>query len=290
MMQVNGFFDENTATITYVVFDETTRDAVVIDPVWDYEPLSSRLWCESVERVTRFLEDKQLTPHYLLETHAHADHLSGAQLLKRRFPATLVAVSRRIVAVQSLFREVFDLPAEFATDGSQFDRLVADDEVFRAGALEVRAIPTPGHTPACTTFAIGDAVFTGDALFMPDVGTGRCDFPGGSAADLYRSITERLYTLPDDTRVFVGHDYPPAGRSAHWQSTVGEQKRTNVQLAAGTSREQFLTFRTNRDTSLSAPRLLYQSVQVNVAAGHLPPPGRNGKHYLKIPVNATAES
>lgn len=285
-MQIQAFFDEQTSTLTYLVFDPASRDAVVIDPVLDYDPAGSVISYASVDRVAAFLHDHQLALRMILETHAHADHLSGSQVLKRRFPGAQIAIGAKITIVQSTFKEVFDLPSEFPTDGRQFDRLLDDREIVEAGTLRFEVISTPGHTPACVCYRFGDALFTGDALFMPDAGTGRCDFPAGSAADLYDSITTRVYTLPDDTRVFVGHDYQPGGRALAYESTIGEQKAHNIHLSAAHSREAFVEFRSKRDAGLSAPRLLFQSVQVNVDAGALPRPAANETRYLKIPINA----
>jgi glyoxylase-like metal-dependent hydrolase (beta-lactamase superfamily II) len=283
-MQIASFFDQRTYTVTYVVYDAATLDAVVIDPVLDYEPASSRVWTESLELVASFVKEKGLKLHYILETHAHADHLSGAQELKRQFPQAKLAVGARITEVQKVFKGVFDLPDDFATDGRQFDVLLQEGDTLIAGTIEVDTIYTPGHTPACATYRIEDAIFTGDALFMPDMGTGRCDFPGGSATDLYDSI-QKLYALPDSTRVFVGHDYAPGGREYAWETTVGEQKAKNIQLAGSTSREDFVTMRTRRDKTLDAPRLLFQSVQVNIDAGRMPEPHANQTRYLRIPIN-----
>ena len=287
-MKIEAIYDPKTYTLTYVVFDDQTRDAVVIDPVMDYDAASSKISYESVDRTTAFLKDHALKLRMILETHAHADHLSGAQVLKERFGGATIAIGAHITAVQETFKQVFDLPTEFPTDGSQFDRLLADGERVRAGSLEFEVIFSPGHTPACATYRFGDALFTGDTIFMPDMGTGRCDFPAGSAEDLYESITGRIYTLPDATRIFVGHDYQPGGRELAYETTVGEQKAKNVQLPAGRSREEFVRFRTSRDATLNAPKLLFQSVQVNVDAGRLPDPSGNEIRYLKIPVNAFA--
>ncbi|RMG20949.1 MAG: MBL fold metallo-hydrolase [Deltaproteobacteria bacterium] len=284
-MKIEAFFDTRTYTLTYVVWDPETRDAVVIDSVLDYDPAASKTFTESLEKVVSFLREKELKVHLLLETHAHADHLSGSQQLKKLYPEAKVAIGRNITKVQETFKEIFDLPDEFPTDGSQFDRLLDDGETVQAGSLSFEVLYTPGHTPACSSYRFGDAVFTGDALFMPDYGTGRCDFPGGDARALYRSVTERLYTLPDETRVFVGHDYQPGGRELKYESTIGEEKRSNKQLRAETTEEEFVKFRTERDATLDAPRLLFQSVQVNVDAGRLPRPARNGIRYLKIPIN-----
>jgi glyoxylase-like metal-dependent hydrolase (beta-lactamase superfamily II) len=282
-MQIKSFYDPRTATVSYVVFDQATRDAVVIDPVLDYEPLASRIWTESSDVIVDFVNDAELHVHAILETHAHADHISGAQYMKDRLPGAMIAIGQRITEVQGIFKGVFGLPDNFPTDGSQFDHLLEDGEEFRAGSLTVLAVATPGHTPACMTFKIEDAIFTGDALFMPDVGAGRCDFPGGSAEDLYASI-QGLYTMPDDTRVFVGHDYPKE-RDVAFESTIGEQKRSNVALPADRPQADFVAWRQQRDASLSAPRLLFQSVQVNIAAGNLPQPQDNEVRYLKIPLN-----
>jgi glyoxylase-like metal-dependent hydrolase (beta-lactamase superfamily II) len=282
-MKIQPFYDPATYTLTYVVFDPKTRDAVVIDPVLDYDPLSSQTSTKSLDQVAAFLEKEKLRLHYVLETHAHADHLSGSQHLKRRFDAR-VGIGAAIVEVQKVFKDVFDLPA-LASDGSQFDRLFADGETVAAGGLSIEVIATPGHTPACVTYKIEDAVFTGDALFIEDYGTGRCDFPRGSADALYTSVHDRLYALPDETRVFVGHDYRPGGRPMRAETTIGRSKEENIQLRADTSREQFVKMRTERDAKLEAPRLLYPSVQVNVDAGRLPKAHANGRRYLTIPLN-----
>lgn len=281
-MHIEPFFDERTSTLTYVVFDEATRDAVVIDPVLDFEPSSGRVWTESVERVIRFVELEGLKVHHVLETHVHADHLSGGQWLRQRFGAKL-AVSRRVTEVQAHFKGVFNWP-HFPADGSQFDLLLEPGQRLRAGALELTAIPTPGHTPTCMSFHVGDAVFTGDALFLDDVGVGRCDFPSGDAAALYDGVTSGLFSLSDATRVFTGHDYPPAGRTWKASTTIGAAKAGNVQLRAETAKAEFVERRTARDRTLSAPRLLYPSLQVNIAAGQLPAPEANGHRYLRTPV------
>jgi glyoxylase-like metal-dependent hydrolase (beta-lactamase superfamily II) len=281
--EVKAFFDPRTSTLTYVVWDAATRDAVVIDPVLDYSPVGSYTWTESVDAVSGFVREAGLRVHHVLETHAHADHLSGSQLLRRRFDATIV-IGERIREVQQTFQRVFELGLHFATDGSQFDRLVKDGETLRAGSLEVGVIATPGHTPACVTYRIGDAIFTGDVLFMDDYGTGRCDFPNGSAEAMYDSV-RKLYELPDDTRVFVGHDYQPGGREVRWQTTIASSKSNNPQLNVRTTREEFVRFRKQRDAKLAAPNLLFQSVQVNVDAGRLPAPHANGIRYLALPLN-----
>lgn len=283
-MEIKAFFDPRTWTVTYVVFDANTRDAVVIDPVLDYEPQASRTWTESVDEVISFCKSRELHVHYILETHAHADHLSGSQAIKAAFPEARIGIGTHITDVQRMFKGIFDLPTDFPTDGRQFDTLLADGESVEAGTIHIETLYTPGHTPACVTYKIGDAVFTGDSLFMPDMGTGRCDFPGGDANAMYDSI-QKLYALPDETRVFVGHDYAPGGREIAWETTIGDEKAWNVQLPAGMSREQYVQFRSARDKSLAAPKLLFQSVQVNVDAGKLPTPHANQIRYLRIPIN-----
>ncbi len=283
-MKIEPFYDPATFTLTYVAYDSTSRDAVVLDPVLDYDPLASATATASIAAVASFLEKERLKVHYIFETHAHADHLSGSQYLKRRFHAR-VAIGARIADVQRIFRDVFDLGASFAVDGSQFDALIQDNEKLRAGKLEIGAIATPGHTPACMTYMIDDAIFTGDALFIEDYGTGRCDFPGGSADALYSSVHDRLYALPEATRVFVGHDYQPGGRSLRYETTIGKSKEANIQLRASTSRKDFIRMRSERDAKLPAPRLLYPSIQVNVEAGRLPRPRANGRRYLTLPLD-----
>lgn len=285
-MRIEVFFDERTSILTYVVYDLASKDAIVIDPVLDYEPAASKTWTESIERVLDFVATESLEVHFVVETHAHADHLSGSQLIKERIPTARCVIGRGITTVQRVFKDVFDLPDDFPTDGRQFDLLMDDGQVLKAGTLSFEAIFTPGHTPADVTFKVEDAIFTGDSLFMPDYGTGRCDFPAGSAGDLFDSIHNRLYTLPDETRVFVGHDYQPDGREVRYETTIGESKKSNVHIRAETSREEFTRFRNERDKTMSVPRLLFQSVQVNVDAGRLPEPSDNQMRYLKIPINA----
>lgn len=281
---IKAFYDTRTHTMTYVVWDDATRDAVVIDPVLDYDAGASETFTESADEVLAFLEETELTPRLILETHAHADHLSGSQHIKEHHPDAAIAVGERITEVQEAFKQVFDLPESFPTDGRQFDQLLAAG-MHEAGSLSFEVIPTPGHTPACVTYKFDDAIFTGDAMFMPDMGTGRCDFPGGDAEALYDSIHNRLYTLDPDTRVFVGHDYQPGGRELRYETTIAEQRAHNKQLTAETTREEFVAFREARDATLSAPKLLFQSVQVNVDAGRLPEPGENEVRYLRIPIN-----
>jgi glyoxylase-like metal-dependent hydrolase (beta-lactamase superfamily II) len=280
---VKAFFDPRTFTLTYAVWDPSTRDAVVIDPVLDYEPVGSYTFTESVDEVVAFVRAERLKVHYSLETHAHADHLSAGQILRRELDAK-VAIGRRITEVQETFKKIFDLPHGFRTVGGQFDALLTEGDSVKAGSLEINVLATPGHTPACVTYEIGDAIFTGDALFMDDYGTGRCDFPRGSAEAMYDSI-KKLYELPEETRVFVGHDYLPDGRPLRYETTIGAEKRNNPQLSAHTPREEFVTMRKQRDAQLAAPKLLFQSVQVNVDAGRMPAARENGIRYLTMPLN-----
>ena len=285
MIQIKEFFDKNTWTLTYIVWDERTKDALVIDPVMDYDPAASKTSKESAKAIIEFLYTKKLLLHFILETHAHADHLSGSQIIKKEFPNAKIAIGEKITKVQELFKDVFSLPENFKTDGSQFDRLLKDGETFEAGSIKIKTLFTPGHTPACASYIIDDNVFVGDALFMPDYGTGRCDFPAGSAVELYHSVHNRLYELPEDTKVYTGHDYLPNGRPLKFMTTIAEEKHGNIQLQAHTSLEEFVRFRTERDRTLAAPKLLLPSVQVNIDAGHLPEAGKNGKRYLRIPIS-----
>lgn len=281
---VKEFFDKATWTLTYVVFDPETKDAVVLDPVWDYDQASSKMSTTSADQVLEFISANNLKVYFILETHAHADHVTGSQVLKRKIPGAKVGIGSRITEVQKVFKTVFNLEPNFETDGSQFDLLLEEGKLLQAGSLSIETIYTPGHTPACSSYVIGDAVFSGDALFMPDYGTGRCDFPAGSASDLYTSVHQKLYKLPDHYRVFVGHDYQPNGRPLAFETSIGEEKKKNIQLRAETTKEQFVEFRNSRDKTLAAPKLLLPSVQINIDAGQLPKAEGNGARYLKIPV------
>lgn len=284
MTQIKEFFDKDTWTLTYVVWDEKTRDAVVIDPVLDYDQAASKTSDRSAREVIHFLKSKDLNLHFILETHAHADHLSGSQIIQREFPKAKIAIGEKITHVQEIFKGVFGLPGDFKTDGSQFDVLFKDGEEFSAGSLKFKTIATPGHTPACVSYYIDGHVFVGDALFMPDYGTGRCDFPAGSAEQLYHSVHDRIYNLPENTKVYTGHDYMPNGRPLRFMAPLDEEKKTNIQLKAQTSKEEFVRFRTERDKTLAAPKLLLPSIQVNIDAGRLPAPEKNGQSYLRIPI------
>lgn len=282
-MKIEAFYDAQTYTVTYIVFDAESKDAVIIDPVLDYEPWASKISFTNLEKYKAFIDSHQLKLHYILETHAHADHLSSSQYLKDAYPQAKIAIGENIRQVQEVFKGLFNFK-DLKTDGSQFDQLFADGESFAAGSLAFRVINTPGHTPACISYVIEDAVFTGDSLFMEDYGTGRCDFPGGNSEDMYVSIHEKLYDLPDEMRVFVGHDYQPGGREVKYETTIGISKERNPFLRAETSAEEFVARRNSRDSELKAPVLLLPSVQVNINAGALQTPEDNGISYLKIPV------
>lgn len=282
-ISVKEFFDKDTWTLTYVVFDKETKDAIVIDPVWDYDPAASKLSEQSLQLVKNFIESMALHVHLIAETHAHADHITGAQPLKNYFKGAQIGIGASITKVQEVFKGIFHLPSTFKTDGSQFDLLFEEGKSYKAGSLELNVISTPGHTPACSSYLIENHLFTGDAIFMPDYGTGRCDFPAGSAEDLYLSI-QKIYELPDSTLMYTGHDYMPGGRDMRFCCSLKEQKESNIHIRKGTTKEEFVKFRTERDKSLAAPRLLLPSVQVNIDGGHLPPPESNGLSYLKIPL------
>lgn len=284
-MKIKHFFDPDTFTLTYVVSDQKTKDSVIIDPVLDFDPPSGKVEDRSLKELVNYIKDQNLNIKGILETHAHADHLSGSQILKQLFPLAQLCISSKITIVQEVFKSHFNIDY-IKTDGSQFDHLLNDFEEIHFGSLKMRAIPTPGHTPACMSYLFNDALFCGDALFMPDYGTGRCDFPRGDARDLFRSVTQNLYTLPDQTRVFVGHDYSPNGRDMMYETTIEECKKNNIQLKAHTTENEYVQFREARDKTLKAPRLLLPSIQVNIDAGKLPPAEQNGKSYLKLPLNS----
>lgn len=285
-IHVSVFFERETSTLSYVVFDERTLDAVIIDPVLDYDPASGMCAEVSVNMIVDHVKKRNLNVQMILETHAHADHLSAAQVLKRIFPMSKLTIGDRILEVQQIFREVYGFEEWFKADGHQFDRLVKDGETFKVGSMEFKCVNTPGHTPACSTWVLngGVAAFTGDSMFIPDSGTGRCDFPGGSADDMYDSIMEKIYRLPDTTRLFVAHDYQPDGRALRWETTVAEEKQFNIQIKEGTTREKYIEFRRARDKTLSAPRLIHPSVQVNINGGVIPPADAKGRQFLKIPL------
>jgi glyoxylase-like metal-dependent hydrolase (beta-lactamase superfamily II) len=280
--RIEAFYDEATCTITYVVFDEEDGHAIVIDPVLDFDPKSGRARTFGADKVLGFIRAQGLTLDWIVETHAHADHLSAARYIKAQAGGK-IAIGENIRAVQQVFKKTFNLEPDFPADGSQFDHLFADDEVFHFGKLQGRTLFVPGHTPADMAYLIGDAVFIGDTLFMPDVGSARCDFPGGDAHALYRSV-QKIFALPDQTRLFMCHDYPPAQRGPRWETTVGEQRTANIHIHNDVSEEAFVKMRTARDATLEMPTLILPAIQVNIRAGELPAPEGNGVSYLKIPI------
>lgn len=283
--QIRAFFDEATFTVTYVVHDAHSRRAAIIDSVLDYEPASGRTSYSSADAVIAYVEEKELAVDWHLETHAHADHLSAAPYLQQKLGGK-TAIGEHIVTVQKTFGTLFNAGTEFARDGSDFDQLWKDGDRFTIGTLDVTVLHVPGHTPACIAYVIGDAVFVGDTMFMPDYGTARADFPGGDARALYRSA-RRILSLPPETRLFMCHDYLPEGRSDYqWETTVEAECKANVHIHDGVDEDMFAAMRDARDKTLAMPRLILPSVQVNMRAGHLPPPDDNGVTYLKIPVNA----
>ena len=282
--QVHGIFDPATWTVTYVVYEKEGSPCAIIDSVLDYDPKSGRTRTDSADKVIAFVREKNLTVAWILETHAHADHVTAAPYLKKTLGGK-TAIGDHISAVQQVFKGIFHLEPEFSTDGSQFDQLLKDGEHFRIGALTATTMYVPGHTPACVAYRMGDAVFVGDTMFMPDVGTARCDFPGGDAKTLYASA-KKILSLPDETRLFMCHDYPPTDRAVVFETTVGEQRRKNVHVHDGISEAEFVDMRTRRDATLEMPVLMLPSVQINIRAGDLPPVESNGVAYLKIPLNA----
>jgi glyoxylase-like metal-dependent hydrolase (beta-lactamase superfamily II) len=283
-LTVQHFYDEPTGTLTYVVHDDATKIGAVIDSLTDYDPKSARTTLGACERVRRYVDDRGLRIPYVLDTHAHADRLTGIPFFEQGYGAASV-IGWKITEVQATFRRIFNLGDDFPVDGSQFGLLLHDGETLRVGPITIEGLYTPGHTPACMTYRIEDMLFVGDVLFMPDFGVARCDFPGGSAEALYDSVM-RLHALPDETRVFTGHDYRVGGRPLRFESTIGEQKRSNVLLNATTKKEDFVALRKRRDAGLDMPVLILPAVQINIRAGRLPQPEPNGVSYLKIPVNA----
>lgn len=282
---VTGFFDEATFTASYVVADPETGRCAIIDPVLDYDAASGRTRTDSADELIAHIREQQLTVDWILETHVHADHLTAAPYLKRQLGGQ-IAIGIEVSAVQSVFGQVFNVEATFEPDGSQFDRLLNDGDTLDVGSLTLTVMHTPGHTPACVSYLVGDSVFVGDTMFMPDYGSARTDFPGGDAATLYRSI-QKILALPATTRLFLCHDYKAPGRDIYChETTVGDQKINNVHLHEGVSEADFVKFRTERDAGLAMPMLLLPAVQVNMRAGELPPAEDNGTHYLKIPIDA----
>lgn len=291
-MHIESFFDSATFTFSHLLADLSTRHCALIDSVLDYDPKSGRTSTTSADRLVERVKALDLQVQWILETHVHADHLSAAPYLKNQLGGQLV-IGAHITTVQNVFGKLFNAGSEFARDGSQFDRLLADGEAFQIGTLQARAMHTPGHTPACMTYVVRDSgdvsekqvAFVGDTLFMPDYGTARCDFPGGNASVLFQSI-QKVLSLPDNTELYLCHDYPPETREPHCITTVAEQKNANVHVHRGVNEAEFVAMREKRDASLAMPVLILPSVQVNMRAGQMPPPEDNGQRYLKIPIDA----
>ncbi len=280
---IKAFFDQGTWTFTYVVYEKPNTPCVVIDSVLNYDAKSGRTSTTSADEVITFIRDQGLQLQWILETHAHADHLSAAPYIQKKLGGK-IAIGSQIPEVQKVFKGLFNLEPEFKVDGSQFDELIIEGRDLQFGNLSIHPLFVPGHTPACMAYVIGDAIFVGDTLFMPDVGTARCDFPGGSANNLYTSI-QKILSYPDNTRLLMCHDYPPSDRPVAYESTVAQQKKENIHIHDGITEEQFVEMRTKRDQTLQMPVLLLPSIQINVRAGHLPPAESNGKCYLKIPLD-----
>ena len=281
---VTAFFDEPTFTVSYVVTDPATKTCAVVDSVLDFDPASGRTNTESADEIVEFIQKNELTVAWILETHVHADHLSAAPYLQEKLGGK-IAIGSEIRTVQDTFGKIFNEGTRFQRDGSQFDKLMVDGDTFRIGTMEARAMHTPGHTPACMTYVVGDAAFVGDTMFMPDYGTARADFPGGDARTLYRSI-KKVLSLPPETRLFMCHDYKAPGRDEYkWETTVAEERAHNVHVHDGVSEDDFVAMREARDATLSMPRLILPSIQINMRAGQMPEPEENGTSYLKLPLN-----
>ncbi len=281
---VAGFYDPETATISYVVRDPASNSCAIVDAVMDIDYAAGRISYRSADVVIDHIVANGLTVEWLIETHAHADHLSGAPYIQKKLGG-LIGIGEHIVTVQDVFGKIFNEGTEFQRDGSQFDRLFKDGDTYTIGTMTVRVMHTPGHTPACTTHVVGDAAFVGDTLFMPDGGTARADFPGGDARTLYRSIRRVLETLPPETRLFMCHDYAPGGRAVKWETTVAEERAANIHVRDGISEDEFVRTREARDVTLAVPKLIVPSLQVNIRAGNLPEPDDSGKRFLKVPIN-----
>lgn len=283
-IQVAAFLDADSETFSYVVYEPTQKDAVVIDPVLDFDYKSGRTSTAGAQRLVDFIRQQQLKVAWILETHAHADHLSAAPFMQEEVGGKL-GIGEHIRQVQAIFKEVYGLEKEFLPNGHQFDHLFSDGEVFQVGLMTFRVMHTPGHTPADVCFVVNEQlVFVGDTLFMPDVGTARCDFPGGDAATLYQSI-QRILALPPATKIYICHDYPPAHRDYQYQTTVAAQRDQNIHVKTGISQQEFVAMRNARDATLAMPRLILPAIQVNIRAGHFPPPAADGQIYLKLPIN-----
>ena len=281
---VKGFFDRDTWTVTYVVYEKPTSSCIIIDSVLSYDPKSGRTHTKMADEVIEFIKKNELKTEWILETHAHADHVTAAPYLRSELGGK-VAIGDHISVVQSVFKDIFNLENSFPVDGSQFDRLLKDGEEIHFGRLSFKALFVPGHTPACMAYQVGDAIFVGDTMFMPDVGTARCDFPGGDAHVLYQSM-KKILSFPPQTRLFMCHDYPPNGRPVQFETTVADEKKFNIHMHDGITEEQFIEMRKKRDATLEMPVLILPAIQVNIRAGEFPAKESNGVAYLKIPLNA----
>jgi glyoxylase-like metal-dependent hydrolase (beta-lactamase superfamily II) len=286
--EIKAYFDAPTNTVSYLVTDPATKKCAVVDSVLNFEYSSGTISYAQADEIIGDITDQGLTLDWLIETHVHADHLSAAPYIQEKLGGKIM-ISKEITVVQNIFGKVFNAGTEFERDGSQFDVLLSDGDTYQVGSIDAKVLHTPGHTPACMAHVIGDAVFVGDTLFMPDGGSARADFPGGDARTLYQSI-QKIFTLPDDTRMFICHDYMPGGRDVKWETTVGEQKRDNIHVGKGNSEEDFVTMREARDATLGMPTLIMPSIQVNMRAGHMPQAEDNGSTYLKVPVSGIRDS
>lgn len=282
MIEVKEFFDKSTGTLSYVVYDNKTKDAIIIDPVLNFNSNTGTYTTNSFNEQLNYLKSNNLVPHFVLETHAHADHISSSQFFKKDFANIKIAIGENIQKVQKTFKALFQL-SDLKSDGSQFDKLIKDKEEFSAGSIKIKAINTPGHTPSCVSFLIENKIFVGDSIFVPKAGTGRCDFPQGDAKTLFNSITQKLYTLDKNTEVFVGHNYPEKGAQVHFQTTIKELQEKNIHINTHTKMEEFLHFRETRDKKLNAPKLLFQSIQININAGKFKI-DEKGNAFLKMPL------
>ena len=283
-LHIKGFFDDQTSTISYVVHDNIEKKCAVIDSVLDFDYSSGDIDYVNADKVISYVDQNKLNVEWLIETHVHADHLSASPYIQKKLGGK-IGISEKISDIQNIFGKTFNAGTEFQRDGSQFDKLFKDNDEYKIGNINCKVINTPGHTPACTAHVIGNSIFVGDTLFMPDLGSARADFPGGDARQLYRSI-QKILSYPDETRIFVCHDYPPSSREVKWSTTVGEQKENNVHVKTSISEDEFVKIREARDKTLNMPKLIIPSIQVNMRAGNLPPPEDNGSVYIKVPINS----
>lgn len=283
-LHIKGFFDNQTSTISYVVHDNIEKKCAVIDSVLDFDYSSGDIDYVNADKIISYVDQNKLNVEWLIETHVHADHLSASPYIQKKLGGK-IGISEKISDIQNIFGKTFNAGTEFQRDGSQFDKLFKDNDEYKIGNINCKVINTPGHTPACTAHVIGNSIFVGDTLFMPDLGSARADFPGGDARQLYRSI-QKILSYPDETRIFVCHDYPPSSREVKWSTTVGEQKENNVHVKTSILEDEFVKIREARDKTLNMPKLIIPSIQVNMRAGNLPPPEDNGNVYIKVPINS----